>query len=307
MNLSSIILLVVATAAQAIDTVPEQPKWSPEEIAAIVERAKSDPSVLWELKDAPIDKTYKPLWRLWGNGEESHKQRMNSRRYGTEKEWIASEKRSGSDYETAERLFPVARDVLLSQPNLEAYITVCLQRQNDRQTTYAKTGDYPPFDPAYDPNMDFKSLLFFVEKVPGDAAIRMAGSFLSSPHWPRQDHGDYVEYSPASWARGTLAKLVKERFGEEIPKDVEEARTWWAQNQHRFALKPKSNAETRPATPSPSTAVAPKQTAAPLPAAAVAATPVTEHQTNLWLLAAAGGLLLAFGAGLLLRKRCDRT
>jgi hypothetical protein len=296
---------IAAAVHGAVDLqTKERSGVSDAEVAAIVAKAKSDPEILRELKDAPLEKAFRALNELWATGEGLSEQRANARRRGdeAEREWIEMQNRIGRDYETPERSFPIARDILLSHPDLEAFITSSLQHENSRLTDfYTKPGEPRNYE-FVDPALGYPSLLFLLNKIPGDAAIRMAGSFLSSPYFPPRNHGDYAEVSPASAARGTLAGLVRARLQENIPEDIEAARQWWVENQHRFAAAPGSQSESP--TRLPKTAERTSQSvSSPFPTAAAATADVAKHEINTWLLAGVAGLLVLLAAGLWFYRR----
>ncbi len=215
-----------------------EPIWTKAEVDRILMRAEADPSALWELKDAPIDLTYRELQILWGRGEASIERREMARKRGKEKEWLDLEKKVNRDPDVDARFFPVARDVLLSHPNLEPYISKKMEYFKDvllRARTDPESRNKSEYSEVLG---EYKGYIFFATRLPTDMGFRIAGSFLSSPYFPEQDHGDFIEPSPAACALGSLSDLAKKRLGEEIPKDIEAARKWWRENEHRFAIKP---------------------------------------------------------------------
>ena len=232
-------------------------EWSKERVQAIFERAKIEMDVLRQLNDAPLELTQKELWWLWARGEQSIESRKIARRRGEEAEWLDIEKKGRRDPGYEARVFPVARDVLLSNPRLEEYLAqrlahfkeVLLQVAADPKLGMTNR-EYP------DVVTDFKTDLFFAEHLPTNMALRLIGPFLFSPYYPELNHGDYTEHSPAIWALSSLAGVAKKQLNEEIPKDIEGARNWWRANEHRFAIPPEPQPESKPVLPP-----APAQTA----------------------------------------------
>lgn len=305
--------IVGAQAAEGLarPKTEERSTMSDEDVAAVIERAKSDPNVLWELQNVALDKTFLPLRRFWGSGEGLREMRLNSRRRGedSEREWIELQKSIGRDPEIAERLFPVAKEVLLSHPNLEDFLASNLQRENERVTSYYKgiSGDRtePPRECEFIPyDLTYQGLLNFLPKIPGDGVIHIAGSFLSSPYFPPQDQGDYTRKSPAGMARGMLAKLVKDRHWEEIPQDIEGARKWWSENQHRFAAK----LESQSVAPVLAIGETPASKLAASPTHSAPAIPTTTFtmDSQVWLFAVIGGLAVLLVASFWFYSRSAR-
>lgn len=297
---------VLCGVCQAAENTVGRTAIGDKEIAAVVERAKSDPQVLWEIKNAPIDKAFQPLADLWFTGRYLVEQRLNSRKVGEENErqWLDFQKQAGRDPDTAERIFPVAGEVLFSHPDLEAYLTVELQKANNFLTDYYVHHRDTP-GKTLDPNI-VNECLGVAMRMPGDGAFRVVGSFLSAPDFPDLDRGDIRPRAPAKGAQSGMAHLAKVRLGEDIPNDpknVEATRKWWAENQHRFAAKPKP--ESQSATPAPASVVA--GTPQPPPPLTTGAAAVTAQGNKRWLLAAVAGLFVVLATGAWLYSRSART
>ena len=227
----SSLLLAISVFARA-----EPPK-TPEEANEIVIRGKADPEVLWELKGASLDIIMPFVKNLWYASALAAKELEECRQGGNEKEYIASEKASGRDVVGLASRLPMMQSILMSDPNFEWTVTSKVRRITfDLDEHFRKWGSAPATDLVFE--------LGFVSLIPGDAAIRIIGPSLEAPHFPPIDDGDVWITSPASRAREFLAREMKKRYGEKIPEDVEAARAWWKENEHRFAQKPST-----PATP----------------------------------------------------------
>ena len=178
---------------------------------------------------------------LWSRGADATEKLEGYRRPGNEKEYrdyLANNKAVGLNPEYYASVLPVVQNILMSDPNFEWTVASKMQRMifdlNERFNREHILRD-----------SDFPRELKFVALIPGDAAIRIIGSCLEAPHFPDVDDGDSSSSSPAKWARNILSRVMKKRYGEEIPEDVEAARAWWKENAHRFAQKPPA-----PETPS---------------------------------------------------------
>lgn len=229
--------MLLCGICNAAGELPKAVPSTENEVAAVIERAKVDPSILRELKDAPIDKIFQPLHDLWSEGMYLRELRLNVNE-NNQKERLALQKKIGADPDTAERLARVAFEVLLSKPDLEAYITGRLQIINTYFTD-ARAWKYP--GPMFDASGEAGSLLRVAIRVPGAAAFRMVGPYLSVPDEPDLPRGVIARSAPARTAQVMMEYLVKERFGIDLGRDVKATRKWWAENKHRFEVEPKQN------------------------------------------------------------------
>lgn len=272
--------------------------YTKEDVNSVLERAKTDPSVLWEIRNAPLDLTREALQHLWFSGEHALERRESARRRGEEQQWVEQEHKVHRDPDTDVKIFPTARDVLLSYPELESYLSAKLQART--QAISKAVNDYEAryhiFGFSVDTG-DYTQLMVVAYHMPGDMAFRLLGPCLFSPYFPPLDHGDVMEDSPASGALSAVYALARDRLGEEIPKDIEGARRWWRENEQRFAIQPpvlkpplgaaKSSPSSRQKLPEP--------TAHHLQTA-----PAAGARTAWWLVAVVALGLLAF---LLFRRR----
>ena len=226
------LLLAIAVIARA------EPPATREEVDAIVRRSETDPNALLELKNARLDLTLPTLRRLLIGADMIVDELQQYRKAGREEEYRALVKTGGHDPEYYAAVLPLVQNIVMSNPNFEWTVASKMQRMTfDLNERYNRT--------HYLVDSDFPQELGFIAHIPSDAAIRIIGSCLEAPHFPDVDLGDSSARSPASWAREILARVVKKRYGEEIPEDVEAARAWWKENEHRFAQKPST-----PETPS---------------------------------------------------------
>ena len=243
-----------------------------EEVNAIATRGRTDPNALWELKGASLDLIMSPLTYLWFGSARAAYELETYRKRGDEKQFIAEEKTRGRDVVGLANRLPIIQNILMSDPNFEWTVASKLSRMTyDLNQTFEKT--------KLAHATDLVQEMEFVSMIPGDAAIRIIGSCLEAPHFPPIDHGDAWETSPANRAREILARVVKKRFGEDVPEDVEAARAWWKENGHRFAQK-----QTTPGTPGTGNG-APRQNNASATAnspspSSPKASPATAQETN---------------------------
>lgn len=307
-NFKGAISVLLGVVCYAGAEAPKAATLAREEIPATIERAKSDPNILWELKDAPIDQTFQLLSDLWFHGRAMHEQRLNSRKISeeNEREWLAQQKRIGRDPDTAERLFPVAGDVLFNHPNLEAYLTVQLQLVNNYMTEGFENPGRRQSVMVDNPHGKMVTCLGIARRIPGDGAFRVVGSFLSAPDYPDLPRGDIRPRAPAKSSQKAMAILAKERLGIDLGEDVEATRKWWAENKSRFDAKPKpkSKPETAEAVapPTSNSPQSPPQTAAPIAAAAAEVQP-----SKRWVFATVGALLALLATGVWFYSRSARS
>ncbi len=250
MKLCSLIIIICSFTFQAhSQNGPAQSSqlieaaWSKEKVKAILAKTKTDTNALWELKEAPIELIYGDLSDLWFSGIHFGRDFENERSKGREAEWREMQKISHTDVDYFFRMLPVVRDFTLSNPNVEEFLSLRLKHYKDVLTeksnyTDAQRKEYYAVSDVYSGELGFASLL------PTDVALRLIGPFLFTVYYPDADLGDYTVSSPATVARSALAKVAKKGLHEEIPEDIEEARKWWKDNEHRFAAKP-------PAAPAP--------------------------------------------------------
>ena len=159
------------------------------------------------------------------------------------------EAKCGHDSVYLAKVFPIAREVLTSHPDFEWTVASKLGRmiyvlnEEEARPIMKRNNEWR------EALSDFPQELGLARLVPGDAAFRLLGPCLFSPYYPELNHGDATQSSPAAAARGTLAQLLKERRGEELPKDIEAARAWWKANEQRFAEKESPAPKTHAASP----------------------------------------------------------
>ena len=219
------ILLAIAVMARA------DPPTTQEAVSAIITRSRTDPNALLELKDAPLDLIMPSLKRVWIDADVMVDDFQQYQRAGREKEYLAGQKAAGSDPEHYKAVLPLVQNILMSDPNFEWTVASRMQRITfDLNERYNRT--------HYLVDSDFPQELGFVARIPGDTAIRIIGPCLEAPYFPVVSDDDYLKYSPADRAREILARVVKKRYGEDVPEDIEAARAWWKENEHRFAQKP---------------------------------------------------------------------
>ena len=225
-NAIGCLLLAISVFAQA-----EPPK-TREEVNAITRRNLVDPTAFLELKGASLDLIMPYLTDLWFASARAARQLEECRQGGNEKEFIASEKARERDVVGLANRLPMIQNILMSDPNFEWTVASKLRRMTyDLNQTYEKT-KFPASATDLVQEMEFAAL------IPGDAAIRIVGPCLEAPYFPLVADDDYLRYSPAERAREILARVVKKRYRQEIPADIEAARAWWKENEHRFAEKP---------------------------------------------------------------------
>ncbi len=230
------------------------------EVAAIIEesKAKKDPALLHKLKGASLDVMLPVLRQFWMLGQHSAQNLFDGRNAGQEEEVLRSEASVNRDPKYFSEAYPIARDMLISHPDFEwtmqtklsrmTYVLNAEQpiRSTERSNEYTNANSYFPLE------------LGFARHIPGDAAFRIVGPCLFSPYFETYMEIDAPISSPANWALGTLSQLLKERYGEELPKDIEAARAWWKANENRFAAKEAVS----PKSPNPSE-IAPQKDSAP--------------------------------------------
>lgn len=229
----------VTTIVATAQTESNTSDWTQERVNEISNRGETYPDALWELKDAPIELVYQPLHSLWMIHFSRVTSRLEMKKKGREAEYLKEESEFGHDPEYSAKMFQIARDVMLAHPDYEAYLSGKLKRLTEVLLRAETDNDYRAqsrdFPGAYS---DYTQYLGVAYNTPGDMAFRMVGPGVLGAYYPPADFGDYIQTSPASRALGALASLAKERFGEDIPKDIEGARQWWRTNEHRFAAKP---------------------------------------------------------------------
>ena len=282
------VVLGVCTASVVLADQGES-AWTSERVGKIAERGKTDPDVLWELKDAPMTLVYDTLTSFWMTHWSNVISRLDMKKKGREAEYLAEEVKFGHDPEYSARVYPIARDVLLAHPDYEAYLTGKLQHLTENMLRSSTDEEYHRKNLIPGADVDYRRYLAVAYWTPGDMAFRMIGPGVFGLDHPVLDYGDYEVSSPATHARRHLADLAKERLSEEIPDDLEGARQWWRNNEHRFAPKPPPP----PRTPVPTLAVSPTNTTA----AATAPTPVAKaFQPSRLLICLIAGVaaLLAF-------------
>src|SRR5436190_5046799 len=78
------------------------------DVKAIVQRAEGgETDALWELKNAPLQDTFKVLRDLWLIGEGTVEQREGWRRAGKEEQWLAIRRSTGENPDQLAILFPI--------------------------------------------------------------------------------------------------------------------------------------------------------------------------------------------------------
>ncbi len=296
--LSVIGIFGAAIYGSAADAPKGDSAWSQGRVSEVMERSKTDPDALWELKEAPLELIERPLGDIWMIGASRMEDRLSMKKDGREAVWLATQAQVGLDPEYSARIFPIAREVILSHPEFEPNLAAKLQHMTAVLNRAASDEYYRYHSPDVPGTAsDYSQLLSYAGRTPKDMAFRLVGPCIYSPYFPDRDHGDVMEASPATWARETLAIIAREHLGEEIPKDIEEARRWWEANEQRFAIQPpvlkpplgaaKSSPSSRQKLPEP--------TAHHLQTA-----PAAGARTAWWLVAVVALGLLAF---LLFRRR----
>lgn len=227
---SCIALISVNTVGAELPTTREA-AW------AIVERSKTDLNALDELKGASLEISLPALRELWTMGEYTTKNWIGSREAGREQEFFEMEASVHRDPHYLAKAYPIARDILMSHPDFEW----TMQSKLDRMTYVLNaaepilTGDLS--NEYRDAHNGYQQELNFAARIPGDAAFRIIGPCLFSPYFPTSYDDDAPRRSSADRARNTLERILKERYSEDLPKDIEEARAWWKANEKRFAAK----------------------------------------------------------------------
>ncbi len=221
-----------------------------EEVSAIIEesRAKKDPTLLHNLKGSSLDVLLPGLRELWSMGEYTTENWKNSRNAGREKEFLEMEASVNRDPKYSSEAYPIARDILISHPDFEWMMQTKLGRMTYVLNAEQSIRSSERSDEHTKANSDYPQELGFARRIPGDAAFRIIGPCLFSPYFETYMDIDAPISSPADWARGALSQLLKERYGEDLPKDIEAARAWWTANENRFAAKEDAS----PKSPNPS-------------------------------------------------------
>ena len=214
-----------------------EPPTNREAVQRVVERSKQNPEILRELSGAPLDLIMTPLWELYSIGYFTTKQREGAKQAGEEREWLKTEAIAGRDPDYLAKAYPIAWEIVTSHPDFEwtvgsklTEMTFVLNEEQPKPSTQ-RSQRYAEI------NSDYGRQLSVAIRAPGDMAFRLLGPCLFSPYYPDIDHGDATSSSPATHARGALANLLKKRYGEDLPQDIEAARAWWKANEHRFAGK----------------------------------------------------------------------
>ena len=217
-----------------------------EAVQEIIERSKQNPEALRELAGAPLDLIMKPLWKLSNIGEHTFNNWKAARQNNDEKEFLEMEAKCGRDPAYLAAVFPIARGIVTSHPDFEWTVgsklteMTFILNEGVKNERYAEVNSY------------YGDQLGIARRAPGDMAFRLLGPCLFSRYYPAQNHGDTTSESPAAHARWALAGLLKERYGEILPEDIEAARAWWKANEHRFAEKESAAPKTqRPAKIAP--------------------------------------------------------
>ena len=209
-----------------------------EEAGDIVTRSKKDPDALQEFKGASLEVMMPPLREIWTMGDYVMDMWEAVRKSGEEKEFLEHQALAHRDPYYYAKALPIARELLMSHPDFEWTVLTKLGRMN-----YVLNAGRPDMGTAairewVEANGAYPRDLDFVALIPGDAAFRIIGPCLFSPYSPMYMDWDLPIESPASRARSKLEWLLKKRYGETLPKDIEEARAWWKANENRFAAKP---------------------------------------------------------------------
>ena len=202
---------------------------------ALVERSKTDISELHELDEAPLHIIFPYLKDLWCNGQFTVENREIARRKGEEKDFLEMETRANRNPDYLAKAYPIARDILMSHSDFEWTLKSELERMTYDLNNLEK--DERQWKQWVEAKSSFSGKLGFAALIPGDGAFRIIGPCLFSPYHPQIDHGDALEDSPAEHARKALSAILKKRYGEDLPEDIEAARAWWKANEQRFAEK----------------------------------------------------------------------
>ena len=231
----TLLVWVSSISLMGANTFGAEPVTTRETAQTIVERSKTDLNALEELRGAPLEIALPPLRELWSFGEYTAKKWEECRLAGVEKEFIEEEAKLGGKPHYYSKAYLIARDILMSHPDFEWTILTKLGRM-----TYVLnaaepilTGDLS--NEYRDALNGYQQELNFAVRIPGDAAFRIIGPCLFSPYFPTSYDDDAPRRSPADRAHKTLARILKERYGEVLPEDIEEARAWWKANEKRFA------------------------------------------------------------------------
>ena len=164
-------------------------------------------------------------------------QRELAKKTGEEQEWLKTEAIAGRDPDYLAKAYPIAWEIVTNHPDFEWTVGSKLTEMtfilNEGRTNRSiRNGE-----PYAEANSYYGDQMHFAIRAPGDMAFRLLGPCLFSPYYPTLNHGDTTSNSPATHARWALAGLLKERYGEKLPEDIEAARAWWKANEHRFAEK----------------------------------------------------------------------
>ena len=174
-------------------------------------------------------------------------QRELAKKTGEEQEWLQTEAIAGRDPDYLAKAYPIAWETVTSHPDFEWTVGSKLTEMTFIINQGLKSDGYSEANSYYGNQMSI------ARDAPGDMAFRLLGPCLFSRYYPTQNHGDTTSSSPAAHAHSALAGLLKERYGETLPEDIEAARAWWKANEHRFANKesaaPKTHHTAKTASP----------------------------------------------------------
>jgi hypothetical protein len=212
------------------------PKWPDEKVSAVFERAKTSVSALSELLEAPLKKTFDRLLHLRNEGKVSRQRQAEAGLKGPEalRRWMESEESAGRIHRQIRALSREARNILECHPDWEELAVAKLDRLKlifATGQTRGKAASRKEFMAAYKEAID---ILDFATDQNGNEGYRIIASFLSAPESIHPTMSGYVGSPPAAWAQAALANRLKQRWDEDIPKDIAGAREWWVQNSARF-------------------------------------------------------------------------
>jgi hypothetical protein len=212
------------------------PKWPDDKISAVFERARTSASALSELREAPLKKTFDGLLRLWKEGKISRQRQAEAGLSGpdAQRRWMESEESAGRSHRQIRKLAREAREILEGRLEWEELAVSKLDRSKQLFVTGQVRGKAASRKEFMAAHKEAIEILDFATDQYGNVGYRIIASFLSAPDSIYPTLRGYVKSPPAAWAQAALANRLKQRWDEDIPKDIAGAREWWAQNRERF-------------------------------------------------------------------------
>lgn len=212
--------------------------WNDEKVAATFKQANSDPEALWKLREAPIDKIFDRLMRLWLDAGGGYWSEIVVIEPGLEKRWAHIEQRVGKKLTNRERQSVIAGRILATHDQFSEYVNSRVERLCEtfrKRLEAGKDAGKREFVTARKDANELLKLALIRRDYGGNDII---SAFLGCSDERDPAQSNFVEASVPHWALSTMMERFKSvtatrsPFGSDglPPSDLEGARKWWESN-----------------------------------------------------------------------------